>query len=91
MLKKTEKQGQEIVTKVKWGWHYQTSKGNKKKVKFTPSTSLREGLARIKSYRDSRKKQTGTGLTGDLAKIGLNLGSQALNSNTEKKQKKQRD
>ena len=38
-----------------------------KKVKFTPSTSLRERLARIKRYRDSRKKQTGSGLTGDLS------------------------
>ena len=61
------------------------AKVTKEKVKFTPSTSLRERIARIKRYRDSRKKQTGSGLTGNLAKIGLNLGSQALNSNIGKK------
>ena len=51
-----------------------------KKVRFTPSTSLRERLARIKRYRDSRKGQTRSGLATDLAKIGLTMGSKALNS-----------
>ena len=35
---------------------------------------------RIKRYRDSRKGQTGSGLASDLAKIGLTMGSKALNS-----------
>ena len=43
-------------------------------------TTLRERLARIKRYRDSRKGQTGSGLVSDLAEIGLTMGSKALNS-----------
>ena len=43
-------------------------------------TTLRERLARIKRYRDSRKGQTGSGLVSDLPKIGLTMGSKALNS-----------
>ena len=49
-------------------------------VRFTPSTSLRERLARIKWYRASRKVQTGSGLASNLAKIGLTMGSKAINS-----------
>ena len=56
-----------------------------KKVRFTPSTLLLERLARIKRYRASRKEQTGSGLAGDIAKIRINLGSQAINSNIGKK------
>ena len=56
------------------------TKKKKKKVRFTPSTSLCERLARIKSYRESRKGQTGSGLVSDLARIGLTMGSKALNS-----------
>ena len=52
----------------------------KKKVRFTPLTSLRERLARIKRDRASRKGQTGSGLASNLAKIGLTMGSKALNS-----------
>ena len=52
----------------------------KKMVRFTPSTSLRERLARIKWYRASRKGQTGSGLASNLAKIGLTMGSKAINS-----------
>ena len=43
-------------------------------------TTLRERLARIKRCRDSRKGQTGSGIVSDLAKIGLTMGSKALNS-----------
>ena len=52
----------------------------KKIVRFTTSTSLRERLARIKRYRASRKGQTGSGLASNLAKIGLTMGSKAINS-----------
>ena len=56
----------------------------KKKVRFTPSTSLRERIARIKRYRACRK-QTGSGLASNLANIGLTMGSKALNSALGKK------
>ena len=49
-------------------------------VRFTPSTSLRQRLVRIKRYRASRKGQTGSGLASNLAKIGLTMGSKAINS-----------
>ena len=57
-----------------------SAKVTKKKVRFTPSTLLRERLVRIKRYRDSRKGQTGSGLASDLAKIGLTMGWKVLNS-----------
>ena len=56
----------------------------KKKVRFTPSTSLRERIARIKRYRAYRK-QTGSGLASNLANIGLTMGLKALNSALGKK------
>ena len=54
-----------------------------KKVRYAPWTSLRERLARIKRYRNSRKGQTGNGLGPDLAKIDLTMGSKALNSSID--------
>ena len=84
MLKKREKQVRKIETKAKWGQYLQDLR-YKKKVRFTPSTSLRERLARIKSYRASRKGQTGSRLASNLAKIGLTMGSKAINSALGKK------
>ena len=57
----------------------------KTKLRLTPSTSLRERLARVKRYRASRKGQTGSGLASNLAKIGLRMGSKALNSALDRK------
>ena len=57
----------------------------KKKVRCTPSTSLRERLARIKRYRASRKGQTVSGLASNLDKIGLTMGSKAINSSLGEK------
>ena len=54
-------------------------------MRFTSSTSLRERLARTKRYRASRKWQTGSGLASNLAKIGLEMGSKAINSAHGKK------
>ena len=52
----------------------------KKRVRFTPSNSLRERLAaKINWYRASRHGQTGSGLDSNLAKTGLTMGSKAIN------------
>ena len=56
-------------------------------MRFTPSTSLCERLARIKRYRVSRKGQTGSGLASNLAKIGLIMGSKTINFALRKKKK----
>ena len=61
------------------------TKKKKKKVRFSPSTSLRERLARIKRYRDSRKRQTRSGLASDSSKISLTMRSKALNSTVGRK------
>ena len=52
-------------------------------MRFTPSTSLCERLARIKRYRTSR--QTDSGLVSNLAELGVKMGSNALNSALQKK------
>ena len=52
----------------------------RKKVRFTPSTSLCERLKRIKKYRASRRTQNGSGLASILASPGIKLGSQAITS-----------
>ena len=52
-------------------------------MRFTPSTPLRQKLARIKRYRASR--QTGRGLASNLAEHGVKMGSKALNSTLGKK------
>ena len=70
------------------------AKVTKKKVRFNPSTALRERLERMtttvraaervkRKYR--RQRQTGSGLASKLAKIGFTMGSKALNSVIRKK------
>ena len=61
------------------------AKKSKKKVRFTPSSSLRERLARINRYTASRLGQTGSALASNLAELGIKMGSKALNSALGKK------
>ena len=68
-----------------WPGPTKPARVTKKKLRFTPSTSLRERLARVKRYRALKKGQTGSGLAGNLARVGLTLGSQALHSSLGKK------
>ena len=84
-VKKTRKIGARNRNKSKMGPGPTKSARVNKKVRLTPSTSLCERLARTKRYKASKKEQTGKGLASDLAKIGINLGSQAINSNIGKK------
>lgn len=65
------------------------AKKSKKKVRFTPSSSLRERLARINRYTASRLGQTGSALASNLAELGIKMGSKALNSALGKKNNKQ--
>ena len=64
------------------GSRNQRKRVTKKKTRFAPSTSLHEGLNRIKQYRASRRAQTGSGLASNL---GIQMGSRAINSVLGKK------
>lgn len=54
-------------------------------MRSTPSPSLPERLARIKSCRTSRCGQTGSRLASNLTELGIKMGSKALNSALGKK------
>ena len=60
-------------------------KNQRKRVSFTPSTSLRNRLKRIKRHRESRHAQTGSALASNLAIIGLMMGNRAIDSALGKK------
>ena len=59
----------------------------KKKVRFALANTPTQDRARKikKKYRKLRRAQTGRGIVGDLAKLGLNTGSKAINSVLGKK------
>ena len=89
-VKKTRKIGPQNRNKSKNDQDLQDLRELPKKVRFTPSTSLRERLARIKRFRVSRKGETGSGLASNLAKIGLIMGSKTINFALRKKQTNKR-
>ena len=67
-----------------WPGPTKPARVTKKKLRFTPSTSLRERLARVKRYRALKKEQTGSGLAGNLARVGLTLGCKHFTRALEK-------
>ena len=59
----------------------------KEKVRFALANTPTEDRARRikKKYRKLRRTQTGRGIVGDLAKLGISMGSKAINSVLGKK------
>ena len=62
-------------------------KNKQKKVRFAMANTLTQDRARrIKNiYRKLRRKQTAKSLAGSLVKLGINMGSKAINSLLGKK------
>ena len=55
----------------------------KKKVRFAPSTTQRVAKRIVSKYKNQgkrRKAQTGGSLLGNLAKLGIKMGSKPINS-----------
>ena len=54
----------------------------KKKVRFTLANTPTQGKARKikKKYRKIQRAQTGHGIVSDLPKLGISVGSKAINS-----------
>ena len=58
----------------------------RKKVRFKANSSTQDGVRRIKKkYRKMTQKESGKGLAGNLAKIGLEIGFKAINSSLGKR------
>ena len=59
-----------------------------KKVSFVPSTTQRVAKRIIRKYKNQgkrRKTQTGGSILGNLAKLGIKMGSKSINSGLGKK------
>ena len=59
----------------------------RKKVRFVPTSATQDRVRRIKKNicENEKIKQSGKGLASDLAKIGLTMGSKAVNSSLGQK------
>ena len=55
------------------------------------NTATQDRARRIKKkYRKLRRNQTGCGIAGNLTKLGISMGSKAINSVLEKKNNRRR-